>query len=228
MGILTFDIFDKFSCFWIGLEALNPILQKKLEVCHDSKKIKCSNCAHEWSVLSPTVSGIKYFVRDKMQNPTLYSRFHALRINLMHSTCELGKIGQEANELTPKLAESLFRAICFALDFQDWNSLPYKEALENVPLRLEVEGKLIGDYTGNLGFDGKDPYLEPSHKLVQLKIDENGSYAFENSSEFKLKIEPFKSLQPSELRMFGDKEMKGTVVSTSKKNEKKCDNSGSI
>lgn len=143
MGILTFDIFDKFSCFWIGLEALNPLLQKRLCVTNGSRKITCGKCGNEWWVSSPTISGIKALFKGQMHNPLLYQRFHKLRIDLMHSTCELGKIQREANELTPKLAETLFRAICFVLDIEDWNNIPYKPTLESIPIRLEVEGKLI-------------------------------------------------------------------------------------
>lgn len=219
MGILTFDIFDKFTCFWIGLEALNPLLQEKLGASHESKKVKCAKCGNEWVVSNPTVSGIKCFVNDKMQNPPLYKSFHELRVKLLHSTCELGKIGQEINELTPKLAETLFRAVCFVLDFEDWVSLPYKEILESVPLRLEVEGRLLGDYSGNLGFDGRDPHLEPSHKLVDFKVEGNGLLTFTNTSDFRIMIDPFKSFHLSEIRMYGDKETTGTIASVGKKDK---------
>ena len=192
MGILTFDIFDKFSCFWTGLEALNPVLQKKIGTCNEAKRIKCDNCGHEWSISSPAISGIRCLLKDKMQNPKLYQRLRSFRVNLMHSTIELGKIAAEAGELTPKLAEILFRGICFALDFEDWNSLPYKETLESVPIRLELQGKLIGNYSGNLGFDGKDPYLEPSHNLVDLKVEEDGSFSFKNASSSLPKLTPSK------------------------------------
>lgn len=211
MGILTFDVFDKFTCFWIGLEALNPLLQDRLRVGKISKKIQCDKCGNELSVQNPTVSGIKSFVKNEMKNPELFKNLRALRVKLMHSTCKLGKIGKEINELTPKLAETLFRAVCYLLDFNDWNSLSYREILANVPLRLEVEGKLVGDYSGNLGFDGKDPYLEPSHKLVEL-VEENGLLTFPITSNFQAMIKPFKSFELSEIRLYGDNATKATVT----------------
>lgn len=48
MGVMTFDKFDRFNCFWIGLEALNPLLQEKLSVKHDL-----------------TVSGVRAFIQQK-------------------------------------------------------------------------------------------------------------------------------------------------------------------
>ena len=216
MGILTFDIFDKFTCFWIGLEALNPVLRSKLGASHESKKMKCPNCGNEWLVSNPTVSGIKCFVKDRLQNPSLYKSLHESRVKLLHSTCELGEIGQEIKELTPKLSETLFRAVCFVLDFEDWINLPYKEILESAPLRMEVEGRLLGDYSGNLGFDGSDPHLVPSHKLVDFKVDKNGLVTFTNTANFQIMIQPFKSFHLSEIRMYGDKETSGEITSIGK------------
>ena len=63
----------------------------------------------------------------------------------MHGKCELSKIQSEANELTPRLAEILFRAICYTIDIEDWQNLPYKAIFENVPIRMEIEGKLVGE-----------------------------------------------------------------------------------
>jgi hypothetical protein len=211
MGTLTFDPFDKFNCFWVGLEALNPILQKKIGVAKEIRKIKCDNCGYEVPIEKRTISGIKRFVTEKMENPTLFKRCAALRVHLMHSTCELNKIENEAIELTPQLIEVLFRAVCFVLDFEDWNILPFRETLENVPVRMEFEGNLIGDYTGTLGFDGKDPYLEPNQASIQPKVEENGEITFENTLEITTRIEPFKSFQLHELRIYGDKEMKATI-----------------
>lgn len=224
MGTLTFDSFDKFSCFWIGLEALNPVLQKKIGVAKEIKNIKCHNCGHEIPLEKQTISGIKRFITEKMQNPVLFRRFSTLRVHLMHSTCELSKIGEEAKELTPQLIEVLFRAICFVLDFDDWNSLRINEILESVPVRMEFEGNLIGDYVGNLGFDGKDPYLEVNQSSIKLSTETNGAVTFEKNWEITARIEPFKSFQQHEVRIYGDKETKASITNTELKSKNQPNN----
>lgn len=225
MGTLTFDIFDKYSCFWIGLEALNPILQQKLSVKDDLTTCPNPQCGHKW-VSSPTISGIRAFIRDTLHSSSqLYQRFHSLRIDLMHGKCELGKIQNDAIELTPKLAETLFRAICFVLDIEDWQSLPYRSILESVPIRIEIEGKLVDGEPKSFGTDGKDPYLEPVHDVASIRVLEDGSITFDVISNFTARIEPFKTFQLSEIRMYGDKEIKGAVKNTEVKKKDETDKS---
>lgn len=225
MGTLTFDIFDKYSCFWIGLEALNPILQQKLSVKDDLTTCPNPQCRHKW-VSSPTISGIRVFIKEKLHSPSqLYQRFRNLRIDLMHAKCELGKIQNDAIELTPKLAETLFRAILFLLDIEDWQRLPYKEILESIPIRMEIEGKLLGGEPQSLGTDRRDPYLEPIHNVTSIKFLEDGSMTFEGTSNFNARIEPFKTFQLSEIRMYGDKEIKGAIKNTEVKKRDKTERS---
>lgn len=219
LGALTFDIFDKFSCYWTGIEALNPLLQRKLGATNEVKKIKCENCGSECIVNNLTVSGIKCFLIEKIQKPQLYKDFHEVRVKLVHSTCELSTVGQKVSELVPILAETLFRAVCFSLDFQDWADLPYKEPLQSVPIRLELEGKLLGDYSGNLGFDGRDPYLESNHNVMDISFEKNGDITFTINSDMKVRIEPFKTFQLTETRLYGDRETKGSFLKFKKNGE---------
>jgi hypothetical protein len=47
LGTGTIDAFEKFNAYWIGLEALNPLLQTKLSV--DDDKTTCSKCGYQWT-----------------------------------------------------------------------------------------------------------------------------------------------------------------------------------
>jgi hypothetical protein len=62
LGTGTTDVFEKFNAYWIGLEALNPLLQTKLGV--DDDKTTCSKCGHEWTP-TPTVSGMRVFAHRR-------------------------------------------------------------------------------------------------------------------------------------------------------------------
>lgn len=208
MGALTFDIFDKFNCFWIGLEALNSVLQRKLSVGNDP--IRCPKCGHEW-VATTTLSGVRTFMHKLQDGHQLYRRCHDLRVAIMHSTRQLSEILSEAKELAPKMAEALFRAICFVIDMENWNILSYKPVLENVPMRIEIEGYLVGGDADSLGPDGEDPHLEPSHDLPLVKIEGDGSITFEGQSKFNLHISPFVKFEGKEIRFYGDYETKGSI-----------------
>jgi len=212
MATLTIDPFDKFGCFWTGLEALNPLLREKLGVTKEIKKIRCKNCGCEIPLEKQTVSGIKRFVSENMQNPELFKRLSAFRVYIVHSIRELSKMGEEAKELTPKLTEVLFRAICFVLDFKDWNSRKVSETLENITFRLEFEGNLIGDYSGGLGYDGNDPHIVLNQSSVKVLMDDKGEITFENKLEFIDKIAPFTGFRGYELRIYGDKETKAAIT----------------
>lgn len=119
IGLLTPINYDKFNSFWIGLEALNSVLEKKLNLKRGFKKIKCDKCTNEITLEVITTAGVKALISERMGDAKVFRRFKKLRVNLMHSTCDLRQINEEANQLIPKIAEILFRAICFALDIQD-------------------------------------------------------------------------------------------------------------
>lgn len=212
MGALTFDAFDKFNCFWIGLEALNPILKEKLSAKDDP--VVCPKCKHEW-ILFPTVAGIRTLIKTKLLDyAKLYRRIHQLRTDIVHSKRELSKIRDEAVELTPRIAEILYRTICYVLDIEEWDTMSYKTILEQVPIRIEVEGALVGGEPDSLGLDGKDPHLEPHHDTSLVKVSENGSVSFEAQSKFTVRTDPEVKLEMREIRFYGDSEVKGSIKET--------------
>jgi hypothetical protein len=155
LGTTTVDVFDRFNCFWIGLEALNPILQNKLKVGDD--KTRCPKCQYEW-VCTPTVSGIRVFVQTKIPDgKKVYKRSRELRINLMHSKENLTKLHAEATELSSRVGEVLYRAICYLLGIVQWENMEYRKILEKISMRIELEATLVDGEPAALGLNGKDP-----------------------------------------------------------------------
>jgi len=142
MGTMASDIFDRFNCFWIGLEALNPILQGRFSVRDDV--VKCHKCGYEW-ITMPIVSGIRMFFQKKTPDGAkLYKRAHGLRNSIMHSKHELRPLVTEALQVAPKTAEVLFRAICYILELERWDEIVYRSILEKFPIRIELEATLVG------------------------------------------------------------------------------------
>jgi len=204
MGASTFNIFDKFNCFWIGLESLNLLLQKKLSVENDP--IKCSRCGHEWVSL-PTISGIRTFIKTSLNDHTkLYQRIRRLRINIMHSRYGLDKLLKEAEDLTPKTAEILFRAICFILELEEWKTISHTPILAQVPMRIEVEGHLVGGEPNSLGLNGEDPRLQIKQKPLLQKVSKDWSVSFDAEFDLIARVNPSVILQMQETRFYGDAE----------------------
>lgn len=210
MGAFTPDVFDRFNCFWIGLEALNPILQKMFNVKDD--KTRCPKCEYEW-VSTPTVSGIRLFVQKKVpEGKKLYKRFRELRINLMHCKERFERLHAEATELTPKIGEVLFRAICYILEIEQWETATYNGLLLKVPIRLELEAMLINGETEALGPDGKDPFFELTY-VAAPKVSNDGM-TFTGKPEFTARLNPKVKWRPREVRFYGDPEVKGSIINS--------------
>jgi hypothetical protein len=211
MGAMTPDVFDRFNCFWIGLEALNPILQRRFSIRDDP--VKCPDCGYEW-IATPTVSGIRTFVQGQIPDgKKLYRRIHKLRINIMHSKRELGALHKEASKLAPRTAEVLFRAIGYILELKGWEGVAYKYILEKVPARIELEATLVGGEPNALGPEGKDPFFEPAHTVFMPKVVED-KVTFEGTSSFTARLNPKVKWRPREVRFYGDSEITGSITKT--------------
>jgi len=211
MGVMTPDVFDRFNCFWIGLEALNPLLQRKFSIQDDP--IRCPKCGHEW-VTTPTVSGIRTFVQDYLpKGKELYRKIHGLRIDIMHSRRELKAPHKKAVELAPITAEVLFRAISYILGLKGWKRITHRDILEKVPMRIELEATLVGGEPNSLGPEGKDPFFEPAHTVFTPKIIGN-KITFKGTSSFTARLNPKVKWRPREVRFYGDPEITGSIIET--------------
>lgn len=211
MGTMASDLFDRFNCFWIGLEALNPILQEKFSISDDMTR--CPKCGYEW-VSTPTVSGIRTFIQNEIpEGKKLYRRLRSLRNYIVHGKKKLDEMRKEVFELTPKLAEVLFRAICFLLGIEEWSKVPHKVILEQIPLRIELEAILVGGTSESLGVDGKDPFFEAKHEGFTI-IKSGKDITFKVTSNFTPRLSPEVKWRPLEVRFYGDPEVTSSIIET--------------
>jgi len=211
LGAMVTDIFDQFNCFWIGLEALNPLLQRKLSAKDDPTV--CPECGHRW-VTTPTVSGIRAFIRDKMKDgKTLYRNIRQLRNDIMHSTKELRELRELVSAYAPKTGEALFRAICYLLGFEEWETVTHRAILREFPMRGELQGSLVGGEPSSLGPSGQDPHFELYHQIKELKLGEDGSATFTVVTSLTASIGPGLKFKPREIRLYGDSETSGAILS---------------
>lgn len=171
--------FERFNAYWIGLEALNGMLQEKLDVTDD--KATCPECGHEW-IATPTVSGIREFCKRHVEDGTnLYRRMHDLRINVMHSKEKLTVLLPDAVSLAPLSANVLLGAIDFLMGKEKpW--LSHSELLTNAnPLRVEIDGKIVAEHPAALS---PDPHLEASHSVARIERTRDGKVTLTVNSKF--------------------------------------------
>lgn len=213
LGAMVTDIFDQFNCFWIGLEALNPILQRKLSIGDDT--VSCPNCKHKW-IATPTVSGIRvFFHRMLSEEKNMYRNIRELRISIMHSTRRLRDLRELASIYVPKTGEALFRAICYLLGFSNWKTMTHGAILREFPTRGEIECSLIGGDPSLLGPDGEDPHFELHHRITGLTIEDDGTLSYDGESSLTAHLNPRVKFSPREIRFYGDSETTGAITGKS-------------
>ena len=173
MGVLATDVFDKFNCFWIGLECLNPLLQRSFQASDDP--VHCPNCGHEW-VATPTTSGIRQFIFSAFSSGRrLYRRMKNLRVSVMHGKEELVKVFSEARELASSTGLVLVKAILYLLEIDFPKDLETNTLSNVVPFKAAIEGTLHGSDVDKLGPQNEDPHLElVFHKLAESEVSEKG------------------------------------------------------
>jgi len=204
------DVFDQFNCFWIGLEALNPVLRKKLSIKDDPAT--CPKCGHKWAA-TPTVSGIRTFIQRKLEEESrLYRHIHDIRNGIMHSTKDLRELQDLVSRCTPKTAEALFRAVCFLLEFEEWETMTHGAILKEFPTRGELQGVLIGGDPPSLGPEGEDPHFEIDHQLTGSSVMVNGTVSYQGDTSFKVHLNPEAKLERGVVRLYGDSETTGKIM----------------
>jgi hypothetical protein len=161
------DPYDRFVAYWIGLEALNKILQDRLKA--EDVKTDCPKCGYSW-VSVPTVTGIREFVKQFFEDGgTLYQRMHALRINVMHSKVPLDNLSSEVAELAPKAGNVLLAAIYYLLSITPpWN-FPSHILTNAFPFRVVVEARIVSGKIEDAFLDQQDPHFKPEHILVEFE-----------------------------------------------------------
>ena len=210
LGATVTDPFDQFNSFWIGLEALNPLLQQKFSIKDDPAR--CPKCEHEW-IATPTVSGIRVFIQNQMNGEKhLYRDMRQLRIDIMHSTKRLSELIGLVTSYAPKTGEVLFRAVCFLLEFEDWKAMKHGAILREFPMRGELHTLLLGGDPMSLGPNGQDPHFELGHNLRKVESNKDGKMSFTVDSSFTARLNNNVQFGPVELRLYGDSETSGEIT----------------
>jgi len=164
-GSLATDVFEKFACYWTGLEALNPLLQAKFGISDDSSR--CPYCKKEW-ISTPTVSGIRTAVQNLIaKGSEFYTRIKELRVGLIHSKSDLKMLLPEAEDLEPIVREALVRSIFFILGVSPTETILRDTLSAEVPIVAALEATIHGSDPSNLGPPSEHPHFELRSNVIQ-------------------------------------------------------------
>jgi hypothetical protein len=159
-GSLAIDALEKFTWYWTGLEALNPLLQDTFHV----------------TVTTPRASGIRAAVHNLLQEgKTLYPRMRDLRNGLVHSGSDLKTMTPDALALHNVTREVLLRAILLVLDVSVTEKFLRDTISSEPPLIAAVVATLHGLDPSNLGPPGEHPHFElKSHEVKKTEVTDHG------------------------------------------------------
>lgn len=98
---------DRFTCLWLGLEALETLLRTRMRVSVD--KARCSACNR--LLQDPSSAGVKAFLRATPQGEQTYRLARRLRLNLLHTVPHDAETGGDPRALNTELEQALRSAI---------------------------------------------------------------------------------------------------------------------
>lgn len=201
-GSLTTDVLDKFTCYWIGLETLNPVLQAKLKVPDDPHH--CPKCGHEW-VGTPTVSGVRVYIQKQLSDVhEVYSRIRDLRINLMHGKRDLGTLVPEAKALEGSIWKALVEAIFFVLEASRPETSIRGGLSAQAPVLPAVEAVIHGSDPSRLGPPGEYPHFEPKSRTVLGDRTSEDKISFSLTGNFDTRVAEAVTITPIAFRLYGE------------------------
>ncbi|MFX1519080.1 MAG: hypothetical protein ACFFCD_04090 [Promethearchaeota archaeon] len=203
MGVLEIDILNKFSHFWFGLECLNPLLRETLSAPDSFSE--CPKCGFQQK--TPTITGVKELVIKHFdQGNSLYKKIRDLRNGLMHGFKDMQSLIQEAQEITPKVENSLSLGILILLGVNEPElSEIMKSSLANViPIKAAIEANLHGEDPNKLGLGGEDPKFEITHVITKTE-KQDGQLTVSIQSKLIPKLEPNVKVESYAWRLYGEK-----------------------
>lgn len=166
-GVLAFDIVDKFTSFWIGLETLNPLLREKYNLTIE--KVKCPSecskcgtpCQHE---TVPTQNGVRQLIRELF--PKQWGKIRNLRVDIIHSKESFSSILPRVKEHLPQVEGALAHALDSIFEIEKRESQPGVSLADSTPLLAKMIFVVRGPDLALL-----DAKIEPE---LRIKTKEQG------------------------------------------------------
>jgi hypothetical protein len=190
-GVGETAILDEFTAYWVGLEALDPVIrpvQRIFRTCECGKPVdRCNHCGREIpkaEKITNALEGIRYVMEDALGvRKEIFNRIRSMRGALLHGGKGLG--APELEVLTayiPHFRRGLIRAICLTLNLSEEVTtelvLPDPRRMHSHPTQRLAEFVTI-DGLPSLDEIDKQPRIELNVvKKLQLReknddIDEN-------------------------------------------------------
>ncbi len=213
-GTIHIDPFDRFSSYWIGMEALNKALQDSLKP-KDTYSVNLDEDSKSRD--AETMSGAKEFIIRYFDGTgKLFKELRDYRVKIMHSTTNLQGLSSGVASLTPRLGDILTSTIYYLCAIPSpWktNTTIISNAL---PLRAALEAKVLSDKAEDAyPEDSKLPHFEATHQLDQVRSGSEKRTEATVTSRFTVKMGPKAKISASALRLYGEGQGTLKVNSTS-------------
>ncbi len=209
-GITSTDPFDRFSSYWIGMEALNKALQNMLDL--KDEEDFCPNCSYSLGK-SESMSGAKAFIDKFFDNSgSLFKSLRNYRVKIIHSTTDLQDIVQEVSNLAPTLGNIVLGAVNFVCGVSPPWEFPREIISNSVPLEMTLESLIISDTIEDVYPEGNDfPDVEVVHHLDSANRSQHNKFTTTGTTKFTFRIGPKARIRPLRFKVYGEGEGSGKL-----------------
>jgi hypothetical protein len=199
-----FEIEDglrRFEELWIGLECLNPLLQKMIAT--EPGTWKC-DCGKEYS--KQELRGLKAFVESVADKDT-YQKIIRVRRDVFHGLASFLDAHQAAAELCPAVEQLLYKAIRFAVGMQieDAQALTFRSLHGYSSPRMLVKGRLLNAENEPFGtLEGQPPHFVLDVKELPIEAgssEQRIQYVFSPNIACDWSIDQMISPRPTGLKV---------------------------
>lgn len=153
------DLWDQFLALWIGLEALNNLIQKKYSLEKGEKK-QCPQCGYEFD--TPSITGIRYVMHNHLENgEKKYRIARKVRACLVHSSQNLYELQKEVKDSISNLRETFLKSFLLLSNIpqEEWDQWLVEPATQTEELCVEIEGFLLEENLTKLT-DKEHPHFD--------------------------------------------------------------------
>ena len=167
------DPVDRFLHYWMGLEALNPLLAADLRA--ESEITRCRACGAEVKVESS--NGIRVFFEARVTDGlSMYRQMRSIRVLLAHGLRGIDDtVVADARKLSRVARQALRLAIASYVSLPADSLGDTGTLVSNaVPIRGMISGHLRGARPEQLGPRDEEPHFDVENKVLTIETKPDG------------------------------------------------------
>lgn len=199
---LEIDAIDRFSYYWLGLEALNPILENHYKAVRPTHT--CPKCGHTWEFQG--LSGVRALMENEFDDGSKkFNLLRQLRVDIQHETKPIEEMYSRVANLLQLVREAHIAGLLAILGLNKLRSDMMNYEITNaVPTRIEIPAVIHGKDPSNLGPPGQDPHLDQADFSESIQIGMNGLPETTGRAKFNVRTARDVTIVAREFRIAGE------------------------